>query len=299
MLRKRDLFLAVMVQLSWGLHTPLIKIALGELPSFTLLTMRFFLTGILFLPFIKIPDAKTFRDLVRAGIFMFGMSFAFIFLALERMDASTYVVLFQMQIPMGVLAGAIFFHEKIEKRTWLGIALAMAGVVALFGEPKVHQALFPVLLVFLACVNGVANNVIMKKLKDVHLSTFIAVTALIATPMQALLAFCFERDQFWRLHEANWPAVSGVLLYQAVGMSFAMMVWQRILSRNDLAKVNSLNLLFPFFSVVFSILILGEKLTLPIIAGGVMVLLGVAIVTLRRQKKSKDIYSVKELALNP
>lgn len=303
MLQRRDLLLALAVQLSWGLHTPLIKLALVDLPPFMLLTLRFLLTGLFFLPFIKRPDAGLFKELARAGIFMFGLSFAFIFLALDRMDASTYVVLFQMQIPMGVLAGAVFFHEKIEKRTWVGIALATSGVVALFGEPKVHQDVISVLLVFLACLNGAANGVMMKKLKNVHLPTFISVTALVATPMQAVLAFFFERDQFPRLAEAHWPMISGVLFYQVVGMSFAMMAWQRILSRNDLAKVNPLNLLFPFFSVIFSILILGEQLTPPVFAGGLLVLAGVGIVTLRRSRKREvlpnAIDSVKEIAAIP
>ncbi len=299
MLKKRDLLLALAVQASWGLHTPLIKLALADLPPFTLLTLRFLLTGLFFLPFIRRPDAATLKSLVMAGIVMFGLSFGLIFLALARMDASTYVVLFQMQIPMGVLSGAIFFHEKIERRTWIGIALAIAGVVALFGEPRVHQDLLSVFLVFLACLNGTANGVMMKKLKDVHLATFISLTALVATPMQAVLAFCFERGQAARLFTAYWPMVSGVLLYQVIGMSFAMMAWQRILSRNALSKAGPLNLLFPFFSVIFSILILDERLTLPVIAGGVMVLLGVAIIAFGHKGAGNAQDSVKELASNP
>lgn len=289
MMSRRDLWLAFAVQMSWGLHTPLIKLALADLPPFSLLTMRFLLTGLFFLPFARWPDRKMLIKLLRAGVVVFGFAFALIFLALERMDASTYVVLFQMQIPMGVLAGAFFFGEKIGRRTWLGVALATAGVVVMFGEPKVHQDFLAVLLVFLACLNGVANGVIMKKMGNIHLPSFIAITALVATLIEGALAFILEQDQWARFATAHWPVIGGVLLYQSLGMSLAMMVWQRILTRNALSLVNPLNLLFPFFSVTFSILILDERLTLPVVAGGFLVLAGVWIVMRRGKAKAGNV----------
>ncbi len=292
MLGKRDLALGILVQMSWGLHTPLIKMALLELSPFVLLTLRFFLTALFFLPFIKKPSAEEFKNLLRIGVVMFGLGFAFIFLALRRMDASTYVVLFQMQIPLGVMAGALFFHEKVSRRTWLGIALAFLGVVFMFGEPKVNQDLLSVLLVFLACLNGAVNGVLLKKLKDVHLPTFISLTALAAAFVHMLCAVLFERDEIGRIHTAEWGLVSVVLLYQALAMSFAMMIWQRVLSRNDLSKANPLNLLFPFFSVLFSIWLLDERLTVPVLIGGACVLFGVGLVTVKpfHGRKTKKIF---------
>lgn len=292
MISRRDLWLALAVQMSWGLHTPLIKMAVEQAPPFTLLTMRFLLTALLFLPFMRRPDRETWIRLVRAGVIVFGLAFALIFLALERMDASTYVVLFQMQIPMGVLAGAVFFGEKISARTWAGVALATAGVVVMFGEPKVHQDFLAVLLVFLACLSGVANGVIMKKMGNIHLPTFICVTALIAALIEGVLAFVLERGQWPRLAEADGVVIGGVLLYQALGMSLAMMAWQRILSRNALSLVNPLNLLFPFFSVLFSLLILNERLTWPIVMGGALILAGVAAVVWKERRKEPIIDSV-------
>ena len=77
----------------------------------------------------------------------------------------------------------------------------------------------------------------------------------------------------------------GALVYAAVLSSlFAHTVYFFLVQRYPVTSIAPLTVLSPVFSVIFGVLLLGDALTPRITLGGVLMLLGVLIITLREKK---------------
>ena len=68
----RDILLALTTILLWSGNFVAIKIGVGELPPMILLTLRFSLTALVFLPFIKWPDRKKIVLLAEISLYLCG-----------------------------------------------------------------------------------------------------------------------------------------------------------------------------------------------------------------------------------
>ena len=66
----RDILLALTTILLWSGNFVAIKIGVGELPPMILLTLRFSLTALVFLPFIKWPDRKKIVLLAEISLYL-------------------------------------------------------------------------------------------------------------------------------------------------------------------------------------------------------------------------------------
>jgi O-acetylserine/cysteine efflux transporter len=126
----------------------------------------------------------------------------------------------------------------------------------------------------------------LKRLGDV--GGFIIVTwiAVLATPQLFIASFIFESDQLALIKSApfeSWLAVAYLgLIMTAVG--YAM--WYHLLGRYPVSRVMPFLLLLPVVAVIGGIVFLGEMLTIKIAAGGLLSLIGVAIITMRAQAQS-------------
>lgn len=131
------LLLALAVVAVWGTNFVVIKGALAEVPPLLLATMRFALSALPWIFFIRRP-AVAWRHLVRYGVFI-GFMFGLLFLAM-RADVSPGLasLLMQSQVFFTLLLVAWLQHEHVPRAQLGGIALATLGF-ALIGWQSFAQ----------------------------------------------------------------------------------------------------------------------------------------------------------------
>jgi drug/metabolite transporter (DMT)-like permease len=87
----------------------------------------------------------------------------------------------------------------------------------------------------------------------------------------------------------------GLFILAFMQYFLSMVIFLSVLSRLDATQVGLMNYLIPFFGALIAALVLGERLTLPMILGGVLVLGSTLLVTVyeARQKARQEIPETK------
>lgn len=280
-----DILLALLTVVIWGGNVVAIKVGVNELPALVILTLRFALTALIFLPFIKWPERRKLFLLFEISFYMCVLHQGLLFVALKMMGASTMVILLQSQILFATLMGWLILKETIHWRTATGLSVGFLGLLLTFGAPDLQQNPWGFGVTMLSTLALAFSYIRMRQLKDVHPMTLIGVTNGFAVPFILLGSVLFTAGGWGHLHDADWTKVTIVLSYQVVLVSLSHILWQALLSRNPVATVASFVLLMPVVAILLSGLILGETLTPPLIWGGTLTIIGVAIITLRRIQK--------------
>jgi O-acetylserine/cysteine efflux transporter len=135
---------------------------------------------------------------------------------------------------------------------------------------------------------GTGNNVVKGAAREggaIEMFPFIAWSSLFAIPPLLALTVAFEGPDAiaTAISEARWDAWTAVA-WQVVGNTlFGFAVWGWLLARYDATIVSPYALLVPVFGMGASAWLLGESLPEWKLAGGALVLTGIAITTLVRR----------------
>jgi O-acetylserine/cysteine efflux transporter len=277
----RDLGLVLIIMVIWGLNYPIGKIGVAAVPPMMMIGLRFLLAALLLLPFVKAPWAsmpQIFYLSAVVGILHFAPNFT----GLKFVDSGVGAILNQLSVPFSAILAAIFFRDRLGWRRFVGMVLAFAGVALLVGEPRRGTDLWGAFLMISASLAWAVSLVQTKFLRDVHPLSLVAWMTLLAAPQLILLSLVLEERPVAAALAMGWDGW-GPIIYMSVLVSIVShTLWYGLVQRHPLNVTAPFALLTPVFGVLFGVLILGERLTLWMVAGGLITLAGVAIIIVRR-----------------
>jgi len=280
-----DAGLAVLVMVVWGFNFVAAKWGLVELPPILLMALRFGLTAVLLLPFVRCPRDKL------ASVFVLSMTlgclhFSLMFTGLSRVDASVAAIAIQIQVPFSALLAAVFFGDRLGWRRALGMAVAFAGVVLLAGEPRVSSDLAALALIVAGAFVWSVSNIQIKQIGRINGFALNAYLGLFAAPQLLLVSLILEHDQMAALAAADWRALVSIA-YMAIAVTIiSYALWYKLLRRYPVNVVMPLTLLVPIVGVASGVVFLGDPLTWHTMLGGLATLVGVGIIVVRRPQLS-------------
>lgn len=276
----RDILLALSVPLLWSLGFTFAKAGMNELPPLLLMGLRFTLAALVLVWFVPRPTGKYF-DVFLIALVSATLQYGLTFYGLKGLDASLAIIVVQLEVPFGVLMAAILLREKPGLARVSGIAIAMFGVAVIAGQPTFENQLFPMLLTASGALVWAFGQIMVKRLGgQVSAFSLIAWVGVFSGPQMLVASFFIEDGQIEAMRSATWIGW-GALLYLALIMTaLGYGIWYTVLARNPVSKVMPVLLLLPVFVVVESIVILGERPSLLVLLGGVVVLEGIAIILL-------------------
>lgn len=281
-------FLTLLVIVIWSSNFIAIKLGVSEINPLVLLSMRFALAGLIFLPFMKWPGWRKAGMIALVGIIMGPLHQGFLFVGLTEMSVGLMSILLQANIIIVTLIGWLFFKENVGWRTWTGILIGIIGIVLLVGLPGEAATAQGYILAAISTVFLALNYIGMKKLGDVHPPTYIALLSLPVAPIIMIASFFIEgTDWITTIPTLNWGTIIAVVLYQAIVLSLSHMIWQRLIVQHPVSQIIPWTLLVPVFAVAIAALALDEPITLSILSGGLLTILGVTIITFRRLQKKQ------------
>ncbi|HEX9792005.1 MAG TPA: EamA family transporter [Kiloniellales bacterium] len=283
MIRPLHLVVFLLIAMIWGFNFAVAKIGLAQLPPIMMMALRWGLVGMLLAPFVK-PPHGCWRQVFLVSFTLGFVHFALMFTGLKNLDAATAAIAIQLQVPFAALLAAVFFNDKLGWRRALGMAIAFIGVAIVAGEPRLAGVTVPLALVIVAaCVWSVAN-VQIKKMGDVDGMMLNAWVGVFAAPQLALASLLLEEGQGAALAAADWRAAMAVVYQAVVVVIVGYGAWFWMLRRYAVNQVMPFTLLVPGFGVLSGVLVLGETLTLPLVVGGLLTIIGVGVITIIRPK---------------
>ena len=282
-----DIGLGLLVMLVWAGNAVTIKFITIELPPFTGLALRVILASIIFLPFLRWVGKETFIKIALTMFFMSVLHWGSLIWSIDKLDASMASILLQTQIIVTVLSGRFFFAEKFGWRTGMGITLGIIGVIILVGLPANPPPTIGVIGMLFSMITVAISYAIMKTIEGVKPANYIAYMHIIPLAPLTMLAFLFENPTEIAWGEVNIRTLAIAFTYQVFLVSGVHMIWQRLMHRNEISILPNLTLLLPIFGVIFAMIFLEEKITTTMIIGGTITTIGVAIIMVRKQKKTR------------
>jgi O-acetylserine/cysteine efflux transporter len=282
----RDLGLILLIMVIWGLNYPVGKIGVAAVPPMMMIGLRFLLVAALLLPFVPAPWPHM-RRIFYLSVVIGTLHFAPNFTGLKYVDSGVGAILNQLSVPFSAILAAIFFHDRIGWRRMLGMALAFAGVALLVGEPKRATDLTGAFLMIAASAAWAISIIQTKFLKDVHPLSLVGWMTLMAAPQLIALSLMLEERPVTAALEMGWNGWWPIL-YMAVFVSVVSHgLWYGLVHRHPINVTAPFALLTPVFGVLFGVLILDEQLTWMMLAGSLITLAGVTIITIRRPAQAE------------
>jgi len=272
----------------------IIKVGARELAPLFMAGLRSAVASVCLYAWLKAKGIRVFpaTDVLFHGMvigLLFGSEFAFIYVGLQYTLASrTYVLVYTA--PFFVALGAHFFLKGDRLNAWkaLGLTLAFFGVLSLFMKDFGSFSISTLLGDLMALTAGAlwgATTVYLKKYlshRTLPLQTLFYQVFFSAAPL-FLMSFVLED-----------PVVSGFsfvtgfsVFYQCIIVAFiSYLVWFDLIHRYPVSLLHAFSFFTPVFGVFLSgALILGELMSLRLIAALTLISLGLVLVN--RQVESK------------
>lgn len=289
--------------MAWGFHYVVVKVAVVEIPPIFYAAMRMAIVAAVLAPFLRWRPGK--MKLVLVAALCFGaVNYAFLFTGLKLATASASAIANQLYVPFAMILSVIFLKETIGWRRIVGIALAFAGVavIAISKDQDVDGARIGIGVGLVAAATFVEANgsILVKKASGFKPWELLAWFGLIGAPCLFAISATIEHGQMASLAASDKKLIIGAILYSAIVSSvFGHTAYYWLIQRRPVSEVASSTLLTTFFAVSFSVALLGEPFTLAFIIGGVMTLIGVAIVVLRAPAAAPEPGAPESIVIAP
>jgi O-acetylserine/cysteine efflux transporter len=275
----RDCFLATLVVCIWSSNFIAGKFALETAPPLFVTFLRFALTALVLVPFVKVPRAQ-FKPILFMTFTLGLLHFGLIMVALQKLDASTSAIAIQCGVPFSLVLSAIFLHEKMKKQHLIGIIIAFVGVLVLVGEPNIFENPFSFFLLIIAAMSWAVSNLQSRSLKDINPFTLNAYFSLFFAPQILIVSLIYEESPFQSLVNINPTFILSILYMVFMTTIVAYTLWYKLTGKYNISLVAPFNLLGPVFGVVISYFLLDETIGIMKIIGGAIIISGVSLLVI-------------------
>ncbi len=275
----KDLLLALVVIIVWGLNFVVIKVGLDDMPPMLLGALRFMLAAFPAIFFVKRPQIPL-RWLLLYGLTISLGQFAFLFYAMSvGMPAGLASLVLQSQAFFTLLFAALFLGERLHMANLSGLLVAAAGLLFIGLQSDRMMTMAGFALTIGAASMWAMGNIVTRKLGKVNLVGLVVWGSLV--PPLPFLVFSWLLDGP-DVIEAALRGISLdsilVLVYLAFGATIlGYGLWSRLLSRYPAGQVAPFSLLVPVVGLTSSALLLDERLGPLQVLGALLVMLGLLI----------------------
>ncbi|MCG8340095.1 MAG: DMT family transporter [Cytophagales bacterium] len=282
--------LLTMLSLIWGSSFILIKRGLAVFSSSEVGALRVFSAAIFLFPLFLLQMKKLslhhYKLLFLSGLL--GSFFpAFLFAKAQTQLASAITGVLNTLTPIfTLLAGALFFKQKIYKNELVGIFLGFLGAtLIIFGDLPIHMGTinYYALWVLLASFCYANNtNLVRHYLQDLTATTIISVSLLPVGVLAGILLFT-QTEFIWKLQtvEGANSALGYILLLGFMNSAVAYILFTTLVKLTSSIFASTVSFLVPVVALMWGILD-GEVLRWRHYLGIIAILLSVYLVNKRK-----------------
>ena len=278
-MRPLDILLLTLVQLIWGANYAVQKDAIAAFPPLLLVGIGYLIISLTLTPFTRRTHSPQWK-LALLAFFSCTLPTGMTFFGLAHCPVSLGTLLMQMQVPFG-------------------IAVALAGAAIVIGVPSFQGEVWGwVFVVIGSCIWTSCQAVLPMVTRDDGLRLY-AGLARHATPQVLIATMLFEAGQWDAVANASLLAWGEVLFGALVAAALCFSLWYKLLMRVPADRILPFLLLMPASGVLAGWLLLGEVLSAGLLAGGAIIIGGLAIILWPRRADVPVLATAAEAAAPP
>lgn len=213
-------------------------------------------------------------------------------LGVERTLASNASVL-SLTIPvLTAISASIFLHERMTRLRWLSFAIAILGVCMISSTDIQNVHFFRVEyvigngLVLVSCAGSAFNNSYSQRPLTKFSPAQVLVLSFVVTDIELFVIEAMTNWSGWT-QLGNLPASIWwtLLLIAVFSLGISMLLYFSVIQSVEVIKAALSVYLLPVFGIIFSAALLKERLTLSLIAGGILIFISCFLVTVYEERR--------------
>ncbi len=273
----RDVGWAILVQVIWGCGLTLMKPTMAAFPPILFIALVYGFIALVLTPVA--PRSRTpFLWMMLIAALGGSVQSCLLAVGVKLLPASAANLLLQSTVPFAILISWAARIDKPSLRNGLGCLVALAGVATVIGAPGEVTSWAGIAAVTGCSLSWAASQVLIRlHCKDSGM-VFYTAMARHAAPQALLASLLFEQDQIGWLTRAGLGDWGGLMTIALIGFAAGYMLWYRLLVRNRIDQLLPFTLLMPAMGVTTGVVVLGEALPPTLLAGGAVILLGLAVI---------------------
>jgi O-acetylserine/cysteine efflux transporter len=277
----QDRLIALVVVAVWGFNFVVIKWGVSGMPPFLLGGLRFTAVVAVAIAFVRRP-AIPWRWLALYGLSVGFVQFACLFSAIRvGMPPGLASIVQQSQALFTMLIALLWQNERFNGWQLAGLLIGGSGLWLIGGMGVENVPILGFALTLFGALSWALSNVVVRAIVRAGYKTdvmgMIVWSGLFPILPFFLVAGLFESGAVVWADVLTLRSVFAVGYLAVVSTLFGYGQWSRLLSRHPANQVSPYALLLPFFAVLSSWLVLGERLTFWQVLGGSVLLCGLAI----------------------
>ena len=282
----RDSLIAALVPIFLGFGFVIAKPAMDHFPPILLMGLRFTFAASILIWWFPIPK-KYLKKIFIASLVANTLQYSITYSGLNLIDASAAVLLVQTEVPFGVIFAFFLLREKPTIRSLVGITIAFIGVYILTGSPNLDGKFIGISLTILGSAVWALGQVLVKPLsKEINSLALVAWLALFSGPLLITISSIIDGDTIYYLKNANKYSWLIAFYLGFIMQPITYGCFYYVLKNNPLYKVLPIVTMgIPLTGLLAAIFLLGEKPTLELFIGGIIILIGVIIIIFNLDKK--------------
>lgn len=281
-MRPRDLALAVLVVIVWGVNFAVIKTGVAEVPPLLLGALRFLLAACPAVFFLRAPKVPWPLYLAYGMTISVGQ-FAFLFSAIHvGMPSGLASLVLQSQAFFTMLFAALWLKEGWCTSQLVGLLLAACGLALIGSAHGASMPLLGFLLTVAAASLWAAGNIVTRAVAaygPINQLAFVVWASLVPPLPFLALSLLIEGRPAMAAALSDFSlrsfAAVAYLAWAATLLGYGL--WTRLLSRYPANQVAPFSLLVPVVGLTTGWLVFDEVLRPVHFAGGVLLMLGLAV----------------------
>lgn len=293
---RRDVLLASLVVLVWGVNFVAARIGMEVFPPLLLAGLRFAMVAVPAVFFVK-PPGNGWPTVVGVGFAIGVAQFGLLYTAMMLgMPAGLASLVLQVQTVFTVLIAALALGEFPTRLQLLGITIGVAGMTIVGWQYVAAAPPLPFFLTVLSAAAWASGNVLTRRRPPRTGFSLVVWSALVAPIPLFLLSFLFEGPEriLFAFTHVTLRAVLGLAFVAYCASMVGYGLWNVLLSRHAAATVAPWSMFVPVIGAVAAWVYNGELPTPAGILGGlvtvvgVLLALGVGAQWLRRGRAADD-----------
>jgi len=293
-------FLMIVLIIFWGSSFVVVKIALREgLTPVAVATFRFLLAGGLFLAvllfkknrkrnyrlLVEKKDAPTLLFLALSGVTFF---FATQYTGIQMAGATIAAIFVCLLSPILItVLSTRIFKEHLDKKQIFGIGIAATGTLTVItGGVSTFQGnkefFFGSLILLSTPALWTAYSLLGKKTMEKY-SPFLVVAYVTVLGGLCLVPFSLAENSLQKISTMSLNSWLAILFLSLTCSLLGYYIWFYVLKQVGAAVTSSFLFAEPLVTVLFAVTLIGEEITLSIIAGGLLIFTGVYLVTKKKR----------------
>ena len=274
----RDILIAISVPILLGFGFVIAKPAMQHFPPYLLMGLRFTIPALILVWWFPMPKGL-FLDLFKVSFIGSTLQYGLTYNGLNIIDASSAVLLVQLEVPFGILIAFFLLKEIPRIKNLIGLVIAFIGVFILTGAPNLEGKYFGVLLTlsgaFTWSLGAVMAKPLSKKIGAFALMTWLCV---FSGPLLILISTIVNGNPIQYILSANFYSWITVIYLGFIMQPIAYGAWYYVLKRYPVNKIMPVLLLLPVTGLLTAIFLLGEEPSKQVFLGGTIIVFGVGLI---------------------